>query len=169
MTTPREWPHSGPKNYSIVEKLFESCATHSGGRMCAEREIRRGDWCERCLAGQAILDTLDRGFQPIEAGVSEDLRKFYPAEKLLDRLRHSYTASPIPPCRICGGKLEVQSIGGGQSTKWACPKPADVTYGDWSDHYAGSSFIQNRDGDSDVLALVELIETLVGRPVSEQQ
>lgn len=39
---------------------------------------------------------------------------------LLEQLTKSYEEVKVPPCRVCGGELSPQSIGGGGPIKYAC-------------------------------------------------
>jgi len=41
-------------------------------------------------------------------------------EELLTLLERDHTTTEIPPCRVCGGSLSIQAIGGGRPTVWAC-------------------------------------------------
>ena len=113
-----------------------------------------------------------------QAGVAE----------LLSELRRSYTRDPVPPCRICGGPLSVQSIGGGQPTVWACsgkeddpdrPNYIQTKAGRWEKaepgspseyerggHFHDSHWTAYRSGDSRVLALIDLYEQTTGEVLS---
>lgn len=102
------------------------------------------------------------------------------AADLIEELRERYTPEQVPPCRVCGGELSVQSIGGGNATVWACSgmeddpeqpghsrykadrRPAD-------DHYAQSRWIQHRDGDRTVLELIRRFETVGAAPDGKVQ
>ncbi|MGB3026912.1 hypothetical protein [Paradevosia shaoguanensis] len=71
--------------------------------------------------------------------------------ELVERLRERYTPSPVPPCRVCGAPLSIQSAGGGQAMVYGCTNgPYDP------EHYAESRWVQYRPGDSDVIELVDL-------------
>lgn len=85
-------------------------------------------------------------------------------EEELAALEQRYTAEPVPPCRVCGGELSVQSMGGGKATVYGCSnKPDDVKYTEWIDgHYRQSTWVQYRDGDADVLALVAAYRSAAG-------
>lgn len=85
--------------------------------------------------------------------------------ELAAELEASYTADPVPPCRVCGGKLSVASMGGGRATEWACDgmepdpeRPGCVRYKAGrscaDDHFGKSFWTQYRAGDSRVLELV---------------
>ena len=99
---------------------------------------------------------------------NKELPEWTDAE-LLAWLREQYKAEPIPPCRVCGGRLSVASMGGGNATRWAC--------GMWEDdpdapgklrrkpgrgladgHYERSEWTQYREGDAAVLELVARME-----------
>ena len=74
----------------------------------------------------------------------------------LKALRERYTTEEPPPCRVCGGVLSIQSMGGGQATEWACsdrPRQA-VNNDEWYDHYGRSRWTQYRSGDRRVLDLI---------------
>ena len=77
----------------------------------------------------------------------------------LDALRRAYTPEEAPPCRVCGAKLEVARMGGGEATKWACSVADPIRTGDW-DHYSQSEWRQYRMGDSRVLALIDAYEAV---------
>lgn len=106
---------------------------------------------------KAKLDKRRRLWEtPIEQWSNEDL-----IESLSDR----YTPEPVPPCRVCGGELSVQSIGGGNATVWGCSgteddpdRPGHVRYKEGrrvaDDHYAQSTWTQHREGDSAVLEMI---------------
>lgn len=85
---------------------------------------------------------------------------------LCEILLERYKPPTIPPCRVCGGALSIQSCGGGHPTAWACSgieddperskkhrykvgrKPAD-------EHYSRSRFEDLRQGGDDhVLELI---------------
>lgn len=82
-------------------------------------------------------------------------------------LRERYTPEPVPPCRVCGGRLTIGSMGGGNATKWGCATPdapplPDYRFKDeikdrWF-HYRYSSWTQYRDCDSLVIRLVAMVE-----------
>jgi len=74
----------------------------------------------------------------------------------LDQVAARYTADPVPPCPVCGGRLSTQSAGGGKATVYGCSnKPEGVPYGEWLEtHYNPSRWTQYRSGDHDVLHLV---------------
>lgn len=114
----------------------------------------------------AIQASLDVHHWPIPDDVSEATREFHPPEDLLDRLRQRYETVEVPPCRVCGEALSVQSMGGGNATKYAHSKPDGVTYGDWMEHYQGSVWVERRSGDGEVLALVEIVQSLLDGPTS---
>jgi hypothetical protein len=96
----------------------------------------------------------------------------------LGELKERYTAEEVPPCRVCGGQLTVQSMGGGQATEYACgsqtrgfevpladqddPQKVRAYNEQWYDHYGRSKWTQYRSGDRRVLALIDDYEA-VGR------
>lgn len=94
----------------------------------------------------------------VPEGTSEATRKHHPPEDILDRLRQRYTADEVPSCRVCGGELSVQSMGGGRATEYAHSAPDGVRMGDWMEHYRESKWTQYRAGDDEVLALLDFIE-----------
>jgi hypothetical protein len=79
--------------------------------------------------------------------------------ELVELLLERYTAEPIPPCRVCGAALTVQSAGGGHATEYACTA-AGYAPG-WIEHYDASRFRHVRPGDEDVLSLISAISRLV--------
>lgn len=115
---------------------------------------------------QAIQASLGVHHWPLPDDVDEATRRFHPAEELMDRLRQRYEHEETPPCRVCGEALSVQSMGGGNATKFAHSKPEGVTYGDWMEHYQQSTWTQRRSGDGEVLALVEIVQSLIDGPSS---
>lgn len=83
----------------------------------------------------------------------------------LEAIKARYTPEPIPPCRVCGGELSIQRMGGGEPTVWGCDGHEDDPDrpGTWrfkadrrpaDEHYSRSRWTQHRQGDPDVLALV---------------
>lgn len=84
----------------------------------------------------------------------------WPIGFLLAELRRRYAPSDIPPCRVCGGELSLQSIGGGEPTVWACSGQNED--GSWlpgrriaDDHYSRSRYVDRRQGGDEVV--MELI------------
>lgn len=89
--------------------------------------------------------------------------------EILDELKERYKPTEIPPCRVCGGKLSIQSIGLGP-TVWACDrfdedgnrikgrKPAD-------EHYSKSRIEDHRGGGDDLV--IELIRRYQEASVAE--
>lgn len=73
-------------------------------------------------------------------------------EELVSELVESYEPSAIPPCRVCGDELDIQSAGGGKPTAYACVARLvkdGVDCGvDW-DHYTQSRFEDYRQGGDD--------------------
>ena len=88
-------------------------------------------------------------------------------DELIARLTEKYKPSEIPPCRFCGGKLSIGSIGGGKPTVWACSTMEDdpdkpgylrvkVDRQRIDDHYSQSRYEDRRQGgDSDVMELIK--------------
>lgn len=95
---------------------------------------------------------------------------------MLAELREQYGPVEVPPCRVCGGRLSIQSIGMGP-TVWACDgyaseeergqryaqgrRPADDHYSRsrWEDHARG--------GDSRVIAVLDRLAA-VERDLGEE-
>lgn len=77
----------------------------------------------------------------------------------LDEIRERYTADEVPPCRVCGGPLDVASMGGGNATEWACATTTTAD-ADWLDHYNASRWKQYRSGDRRVLDLCDEVDAL---------
>lgn len=79
--------------------------------------------------------------------------------ELLAELEQTYAATVVPPCRVCGGELSIQSIGGGMPTIWRCQgldedgkRQEGRRIAD--EHYSKSTFEDRRaGGDSAVLEL----------------
>jgi hypothetical protein len=75
-------------------------------------------------------------------------------------LHRRYTPTPVPPCCVCGGKLSMQSIGGGRPTGYACVGRDDD--GNWLEgrsvadyHYTLSCWDDHgHGGDGAVMELV---------------
>ena len=88
-------------------------------------------------------------------------------EELIARLTQRYEPTKIPPCRVCGGPLSMQAVGGGNPTEWACSgREYDPDTHEWigwqkgrtaaDDHYRKSGFTDRRQGgDEDVMELIE--------------
>src|SRR6185312_16326283 len=84
-------------------------------------------------------------------------------------LRERYTPSAIPPCRVCGKKLSLQSSGGGNAPVYGCSgmeddpdRPGHVRMQEGrrcgDDHYSNSRWTDySGGGDSQVLALLDAI------------
>lgn len=77
----------------------------------------------------------------------------------LAALEDRYKDYDVPPCRVCGGKLSIGSLGGGRNTVWSCAdreKTPDNRglMGEWYVHYGESKWIAPSEGDSRVLRLV---------------
>ncbi len=99
-------------------------------------------------------------------------RRLYdlPAEQVSDAdlllvLEARYATEPVPPCRVCGGKLSIQCAGGGQATVHACDgkeedpeQPGRLRYKPGrslvDEHYSQSHWTHYQSGDSDVRELI---------------
>ena len=91
----------------------------------------------------------------------------YSDAELVQVLTERYQPSEIPPCRVCGGPLTPQRIGGGEPTVWGCEgmeddpkKPGYVRYKKGrhcaDEHYSKSTYTDRRQGgDSAVMELVK--------------
>ncbi len=86
--------------------------------------------------------------------------------ELLKDLHATYKETVVPPCRVCGGELGLQSFGSG-STVWACSGKEDDPdregYVRWQsgrsaadEHYNQSRFVDDRRGGDD--RVIELIK-----------
>ena len=53
----RGWTHEEAKQRTLVERLLERCS-HYAGSTCDQRGLPEDDWCERCLAAQALRSLL---------------------------------------------------------------------------------------------------------------
>lgn len=92
----------------------------------------------------------------------DEIRKaqYLPSNKLTDEqliglLDNRYKPSVIPPCSVCGSKLGIASIGGGEATRYACKKAQGKDGMDWA-HYRMSGYSDyRRGGDSDVIQLIK--------------
>ena len=95
-------------------------------------------------------------------------------DDLIVELVARYTADPVPPCRVCGGELGIQSFGGGRAAVWGCggmeddpDKPGYLRYQVdrkcADDHYSKSLWTQYRGGDSDVIELARRFHALAAR------
>jgi hypothetical protein len=90
----------------------------------------------------------------------------------LAALAHSYTAEPIPPCRICGGPLSLARAGGGRDTVWACSTQEDSlaykpgrTFSD--EHYRESLWTATLMGDARVLELIRCYQELLAQTTAK--
>jgi hypothetical protein len=115
----------------------------------------------------AIQASLDVHHMPIPDDAPEEHRQFYPPTEILDRLRERYATVEVPPCRVCGAALSIQDMGGGNATKYAHSKPDGVSFGDWAEHYEQSRWTERRSGDSEVIAIVDLVQSLLDGPTSQ--
>lgn len=95
----------------------------------------------------------------------------------IEYLRFRYSSPVIPPCRVCGSKLEATSMGGGEPTKYHCSsdearwlRPGEGTSENIMrpglhpryDHYRESEHIQRRHGDYRIGRLLDEYVKLVG-------
>ena len=94
-----------------------------------------------------------------ESDCADELAAIADAD-LVAELRKSYEPSTIPPCRVCGGKLTMASVGGGTPTAYACSDPRTPEGKmDWN-HYSQSRWEDyRRGGDDRVLELLRRFET----------
>lgn len=85
-------------------------------------------------------------------------------EEELSAIEKRYTGEPVPACRVCGKPLDVQSMGGGAATVYACSEPGPMRGWDspGSKHYRDSRWTQHRGGDEAVLQLVAEYRALAG-------
>lgn len=90
---------------------------------------------------------------------------------LLALLAARYATEEVPPCRVCGGRLSVASIGGGEATRYACSgqetdpeNPERLRYKPGrtiaDEHYANSRWTHYREGDAHVRELVQRFRRL---------
>lgn len=93
-------------------------------------------------------------------------------ELLLEAIHDGYHVDPIPPCRVCGDKLEIGSCGGGKATVWICSMYEDdpenpgnlrVKEGRTTadEHYSMSQYTQYQSGDRRVLELARRYQMLM--------
>lgn len=89
-------------------------------------------------------------------------------------LRARYSAPKVPPCRLCGGELSIQSVGGGGPTVWACSDveadPAQPGHhrrksgrSIADSHYSESRWVDYRQGGDNIV--IELLDLLAGGAV----
>lgn len=116
---------------------------------------------------QAVQASLDVHHMPIPDDATDFQRTILPPEEILDRLRANYAAVTVPPCRVCGEALSIQSMGGGNATRWAHSVPDGVRFGDWFEHYEQSRWTEVRSGDSEVIAIVDILQSLLDGPASQ--
>lgn len=98
-------------------------------------------------------------------------------KELIEVLERAYQSTVVPPCRVCGGALSIQSIGGGQPTVWACDPKEWPDDGEpfckpgrsfIDDHYERSRWIDHRQGgDSRVMELIRRYQALITAVVAE--
>ena len=87
-------------------------------------------------------------------------------------LRKAYAIPTIPPCHICGGKLSIQRLGGGEPTVYACTGTDE--HGDMQPgrsfvdrHYSDSHYTdRSRGGDERVLELIARYERKAAEPAT---
>jgi hypothetical protein len=91
-------------------------------------------------------------------------------DDLVAELTLRYAPSEIPPCRVCGGKLSIRCVGGGEPTEWACsPVEDDPERPDHlrlklgrlgvDVHYRDSRYVDRRQGGDG--AVMELLRRYV--------
>jgi hypothetical protein len=115
-------------------------------------------WYYQSLAGNGFRGKADtRATQPLSLTVDDET---------VARLRKRYTAETVPPCPVCGEPLSIQAAGGGSIT-WGCVKRDDGK-SPLDDHYERSRWQQFRTGDSDVIALLDRLQSL-SLPVAGEQ
>ncbi len=106
----------------------------------------------------------------------KDVSEWTTAE-LIEVLTDRYRPTEVPPCRVCGGALSIGSIGGGESTRWACsgyeddpdrPGYLKMMAGRTSadEHYAKSEFVDARRGGDEVV--MEAVRRLTVRRSGNQ-
>jgi hypothetical protein len=87
--------------------------------------------------------------------MKKELWKREPAKwsdtELIGELTSRYAPTQVPPCRVCGGELSIQAVGGGLPTKWACSGYGEdgIHLPDRSladQHYRDSQFEDRRQG-----------------------
>lgn len=54
-TTTSGWTHAEAKQHTLVERLLERCATYGGTPCATKPDLAHEDWCERCLAAEALV------------------------------------------------------------------------------------------------------------------
>lgn len=54
-TTSVGWTHAEAKAHTLVERLLERCATYGGTACATKPDLAHDDWCERCLAAEALV------------------------------------------------------------------------------------------------------------------
>ena len=80
-------------------------------------------------------------------------------EEIVGELTESYKAPEVPPCRVCGGELSCQRVGGGEATVWACSGLVDGELQEGrriaDEHYRRSEWEdRSQGGDGRVLELI---------------
>lgn len=81
-----------------------------------------------------------------------------------------YAPTEIPPCRICGAALSLQSVGGGDPTVWACDgrdESGKMKEGRRAvdEHYSASRFVDRRMGGDE--AVMDLVRRYRERAVTD--
>lgn len=77
---------------------------------------------------------------------------------LIAALERAYSATIVPPCRICGAPLAIATCGGGEPTKYRCSVMSGAPHNgvpmDWN-HYEHSGWTDYRQGgDEHVIELI---------------
>ena len=92
-------------------------------------------------------------------------------DDLIGRVRARYTAAEVPPCRVCGKDLCIQSMKAGE-TIWGCDglEPDNEgmlrrapDYDPSNSHYSRSLFDQRPVGDVEVLEALSVLASLQAR------
>lgn len=52
---PSGWTHAEAKGHTLVERLLERCAVYGGTPCATKPDLAHEDWCERCLAAEALV------------------------------------------------------------------------------------------------------------------
>ena len=98
----------------------------------------------------------------------------YSDAELIATLTERYTATPVPPCRVCGGPLSIARAGGGEATVWAChgleddPDNPDRVKRQpgrsaADEHYVQSRWTQYRTGDELVLEALTRLQRSIAQ------
>jgi len=81
-------------------------------------------------------------------------------DEVIEVLTERYAPTDVPPCRVCGGELSIQAVGGGQPTQYAHQVMKPEGGVDW-DHYKESAWEDRRQGGDE--AVIDLIRRFKGR------